>query len=117
VTAPALTPRQRAHLRSLAHALRPVVQVGQGGVDAGVLAALDRALLDHELVKVKLTPSIERDRHELAAELATGTKAALAQVIGRVAVLYRPRPAGEGGGPRLVLPAPLAGGRREATPR
>jgi RNA-binding protein len=97
-----LTGRDRRHLRSLAHALDPVVQIGAAGVTAGVLAALDRALCDHELVKVRITR--ERDeRREIADALASETRSALAGLVGHIAVLYRPAPEPERR--RIALPS------------
>ena len=92
-----LSGKQRRHLRALAHKLDPVVQVGKGGVDAGLLAAVNQALLDHELIKVKVN---EGDRHEVADELAVKTKSELAQVLGNIAILYRAHP----DEPEIVLP-------------
>ena len=84
--------RQRRKLRALGHHLAPVVQVGQEGVTAGVLAALEQALWDHELVKVKLA-SEDRDlRREQAEALAAGTQAEVAQVLGRTVLLYKANP-------------------------
>ena len=84
-----LTGSDRRHLRSLAHALDPVVQIGAAGVTPNVIAALDRALSDHELVKVRIAR--ERDeRRAIADQLADETHSAVAGLIGHVAVLYRP---------------------------
>jgi RNA-binding protein len=103
--APSITSRQRSHLRSLAHALKPVVQVGGSGLTDGVVAAIGEALLEHELVKVKIGQSYEGDKHEAARELAERTEADLTQVIGRTVVLYRPRPkVDDDPRPRIVLP-------------
>jgi len=86
---PELTGAQRKALRRLAHPLRPVVQLGAGGLSGSVLDAIDRALEDHELIKLKLAG--ERDeRSSLAAEVAARTRSALAGLVGRVAILYRP---------------------------
>ena len=87
-----LTGKQRRHLRALAHKLRPVVQVGKSGIDDGLVAAIDRALSDHELVKVKVGEGAGLDRHDAADELATKTKSEVAQVLGNVVVLYRADP-------------------------
>ena len=87
-----LTGKQRRHLRALAHALRPIVQIGKGGVDAGLVAAVDRALADHELVKVKVGDGAGLERHAAADELASQTKSEVAQVLGNVVVLYRADP-------------------------
>jgi RNA-binding protein len=96
-----LTGKQRRHLRGLAHALRPVVQIGKGGLDAGLIAAVDRALADHELVKVKLGEGAAADRHDAADELAQKTHSEVAQVLGNTIVLYRADP----DDPKIELPA------------
>jgi RNA-binding protein len=87
-----LTGKQRRHLRALAHALRPVVHVGKGGVDDSLVAAVDRALADHELVKVRIGDGAEGDRHTAADELAKRTHSEIAQVLGYVVLLYRRDP-------------------------
>lgn len=96
----ALTGKQRRHLRALGHALAPVAMVGKGGVSEAVLAAIDHALADHELVKIKLLESLELDREAAAAQLAEGTRSQIAQVLGRTILLYRPDP----DDPRIKLP-------------
>jgi RNA-binding protein len=95
-----LTGKQRRHLRALAHKLRPIVQVGKGGIDDGLVTAIDRALADHELVKVKVGEGAGLDRHGAALELASRTKSELAQVLGNVVLLYRADP----DDPEIVLP-------------
>jgi RNA-binding protein len=87
-----LTGKQRRHLRGLAHKLRATVQVGKGGIDDGLVAAVDHALGDHELVKVKIGEGAGLDRHDAADELAKKTKSEIAQVLGNVVVLYRAHP-------------------------
>ena len=90
-TAPQLSERQRKHLRALAHALKPVVRLGNAGLTAAVTAEATRALEDHELIKVKGPGGDRTRRDELFAGLARGTSSALVHRIGNVAVLYRPR--------------------------
>ncbi len=86
-----LTPRERAHLKARAHALEPRVQIGHGGLTAAVAAEVDRALTAHELVKVKILA--DRDaRDEIAGTMATGADAAIVQQVGKVVVLWRPKP-------------------------
>ena len=87
-----LTGKQRRHLRALAHPMKPIVQVGKDGIDDGLVAAVDQALSDHELVKIKVGESSTLDRHAAAEELATKTKAEVAQIIGNIVLLYRPDP-------------------------
>ncbi len=88
----ALTGKQRRALRALGHALAPVVQLGKGGLSDELVAAVDQALADHELIKVKLLESFDLDRHDAAAQLAARTGSQVAQVLGRTVLLYRPDP-------------------------
>jgi RNA-binding protein len=88
---PRLSGRDRRALRRQAHGLRAVVQVGGAGVTDGLIAALDTALRDHELVKVEIARERE-EREQLADALAELTGAAVAGRIGRMAILYRPSP-------------------------
>jgi RNA-binding protein len=85
-----LTSRQSRHLRALAHHLDPVVRVGNAGVTDAVVSKLDRELRTHELVKVRLEGG-RADVRAAATQLATATGSELAQLIGRIAVLYRRR--------------------------
>lgn len=87
-----LTGKQRRHLRALAHKIRPTVQVGKGGIDDGLVAAVDQALGDHELIKVKLGENAGVDRHDAAEQLAQKTKSEVAQVLGNIVILYRADP-------------------------
>ena len=84
-----LTTRDKRHLRSLAHHLEPAVRVGGKGVSAGVLAQVDAALSARELVKVRIDGDRD-DVREASEALASGTGAEVAQVIGKIVLLYRP---------------------------
>jgi RNA-binding protein len=87
-----LTGKQRHHLRGLGHDLKPIVLVGKDGIDDGVIAAVDQALTDHELVKIKIGESAELDRHEAAEAIAKRTHSEVAQVLGNTVLLYRADP-------------------------
>ncbi len=87
-----LTGKQRRHLRALGHALEPVAYIGKEGVSAAFVTAVDQALLDHELIKVKVGGSADLPRHEAAALLAERTKSEVAQVLGNTILLYRAHP-------------------------
>jgi RNA-binding protein len=95
-----LTGKQRRHLRALGHHLDPVVQVGHEGVSEAVVRQADQQLESHELIKVKIGESSPQDRHQAAELLAERTRARVAQVLGRTALLYRPRK----DQPQIVLP-------------
>ena len=84
-----LTGKQRHHLRGLGHKLDALVQVGKGGMDEGLIKAVDQALADHELIKVRVGDSAELDRYAAAEKLAAETHSEVAQVIGNVVLLYR----------------------------
>lgn len=85
------SPLRRA-LRAAGHHLAPVVQVGKEGATPAVASALDEQLLAHELIKVKVGSESPEDRFELAAWLSALPGAQVAQVIGRVVLLYRKHP-------------------------
>jgi RNA-binding protein len=95
-----LSGKQRRYLRGLGHELRPIVQVGRDGIDDGLVAAIDRALTDHELVKIKLGEAASLDRHDAAGHLAARTHSEIAQVLGNTVLLYRARP----DEPEITLP-------------
>ena len=87
-----LTPRDRQKLKARAHALEPVVQIGQGGVTDKVAKELDRALTAHELIKVKVSAPDRDAREALCDDIVTRTDAAEVQRVGKVLVLWRPKP-------------------------
>jgi RNA-binding protein len=89
--ATALSNPQKRYLRGLAHDLKPVVLVGAKGVTPAVLAELDLALEQHELVKVRVSATDRDEREAWIAQLVDASQAALAGRIGHVAILYRRR--------------------------
>jgi RNA-binding protein len=97
-----ITPKQRAHLKSLAHHLKPVVQVGKDGITEQTVQSLEEALNTRELLKVKVLEAAPMDVREGGAALVERLPGAeLVQTIGRVAVVYRPHPEK----PEIQLPA------------
>ena len=87
-----LTPRERSRLKARAHSLEPVVRVGHAGLSEKLVAEVDRALGAHELVKVRLDDSDRHHREEQGEALSSRTNAAIVQRVGKVLVLWRPRP-------------------------
>jgi putative YhbY family RNA-binding protein len=87
-----LTPRERAHLKGRAHVLEPIVQIGHEGVTAAVIAEIDRALTAHELIKVRAAGADRDARAAMLDEICSKTAAAAVQTVGKVMVLWRPRP-------------------------
>ena len=78
----------RKRLRAIGHQLNPVVTISGNGLTEGVLNELERALNDHELIKIKLVADRE-DRKVLTQEVLNATGAELVQAIGGVALLLR----------------------------
>lgn len=85
-----LSGKVRKQLRGMAHGLDAAVQVGQEGISPGVIAAIDAALLAHELIKVRMHQPT--DKKSWADELAESTGSALCGLVGHTVVLYRPHP-------------------------
>jgi RNA-binding protein len=95
-----LTGKQRRYLRGPGHDLKPIVQVGKDGIDDGLIAAVEQALDDHELVKIKVGEAAQLDRHDVAEAIAHKTGSEVAQVLGNTVLLYRAHP----DDPAIVLP-------------
>jgi RNA-binding protein len=87
-----MTGKERAALRAEAHRLTPLVHVGHQGLTPTVITSLDDALRTHELVKVQLGRHADVKPKDAAAALGTATGAAVIQVIGKTATLYRRNP-------------------------
>lgn len=87
-----LTGKQRRYLRGLGHALDPVVHLGKEGITDGVVKAVGAALLDHELIKLKIGQECPIDRHEVSEQLPTRAQADLVQLLGRTMLLYKRHP-------------------------
>ena len=86
----ALTEKQKKHLRRVAHPMNPIVMLGNAGMTDAVVAELDRALTDIELVKVSARVGDRGVRNQVLATLAGRTTSELVQRIGHVGVFYRP---------------------------
>jgi RNA-binding protein len=86
-----LSEKQKKHLRRLAHPMSPIVMLGNAGLTDAVVAELDRALTDHELVKVSARVGERDARNEALEALANRTRAELVQRVGHVGVFYRRR--------------------------
>ncbi|PUA36034.1 ribosome assembly RNA-binding protein YhbY [Paenibacillus elgii] len=84
-----LTGKQKRYLRSLAHHLNPIFQVGKGGVNDHLIRHISEALEVRELIKVTVLNNCMEDRNEVAEQLAEGAGAELVQVIGKIIVLYK----------------------------
>lgn len=88
----ALTPADRKALRARAHHLDPVVMIGDAGLSRAVLAEADRALGAHELIKIRVLGEDRAQRQALLTEICSALGCAAVQSIGKLLVVYRPKP-------------------------
>jgi len=77
-------------LRSKAHALKPVVIVGQHGVTQGVQNEIAVALEAHELIKIRLSAGDSKQAHQMIDSIIDQHQAKLVQHIGHVITIYKP---------------------------
>lgn len=87
-----LTPKQTAYLRGLGQKLKPQLHLGHRGPTPAMADALKELLEQRELVKVRALRSATGEIKQLADQLAAQTDSAVAGVVGRTFVLYRPNP-------------------------
>ena len=81
---------QKKYLKGLAHRLKPVVLIGQKGMTPSVVNALNAALDQHELIKVKFNDIKEKEKKQaLAGTIETDTASGLVGMIGHTAIFYR----------------------------
>lgn len=89
-----LSSSQRKRLRGLAHDLHPLVHVGKAGLSDAALAEIDKALADHELIKVRFLESgggvSKAERDARMDEIQNRIGCGVAGRVGHIAILYRP---------------------------
>ena len=86
-----MNPIQKKKLKAQAHALNPVVMIGQAGLTDAVIKEINVALDAHELIKIKIRAERE-DRAAISEQICAQTHAELVQSIGQIAVVYRLNP-------------------------
>ncbi|WP_128895877.1 ribosome assembly RNA-binding protein YhbY [Longirhabdus pacifica] len=84
-----LTGKQKRYLRSLAHHLDPIFQVGKGGVNDHLITHIKEAIETRELMKISILNNNMDDRNEVAEEIAKRSDAQLVQLIGKTIVIYK----------------------------
>lgn len=84
-----LSAADKKQYRAIAHNLNPIIIIGDKGLSEGLLEELNRALNDHELIKVKIAIGDRDDRAAITEALLGETKSELVQSIGKVVVLLR----------------------------
>jgi putative YhbY family RNA-binding protein len=84
-----LSPAERKLLKARAHALKPVVAVGNDGLSAAVLSEIETSLKAHDLIKIRVSGDDREARATLLGEICERTGAAAVQHIGKILVIYR----------------------------
>ncbi|MBP1048148.1 ribosome assembly RNA-binding protein YhbY [Enterococcus sp. BWM-S5] len=82
--------KQKRYLRSQAHHLHPIFQVGKGGLNEEMIVQVNEALEKRELIKVSLLQNTEEVAEDVAAVIEKKTGCNVVQIIGRVLVLFKP---------------------------
>lgn len=84
-----LTPKFKQQLKALAHALKPVIYIGQNGFTEAVKKEIELALDVHELIKIKIQIKEREERWKILEEICHVTNAETVQTIGLVGIIYR----------------------------
>ncbi len=87
-----LSSAERRALKARAHPLRPVIMIGDAGLTPAVLKEIDTALKSHELIKVRVLDGDRGLRDVLTGEICAALDAKPVQHIGKILVIFRPRP-------------------------
>ncbi|MDN3640900.1 ribosome assembly RNA-binding protein YhbY [Simiduia curdlanivorans] len=80
---------RKKQFRQIGHNLKPIVMVAEKGLSEGLLGEIERALEDHELIKVKIAINDRESRKLAIAELCKLARAEVVQEIGKVALIFR----------------------------
>ncbi len=97
---PKLTGKQSRYLRSLGHSLKPLLQIGKGGITDNFINQVRSTLKTHELIKVKIGKNTATEMAVAIDELTSKVPCQLAQSIGKTLLLYKQREEN----PQIVLP-------------
>lgn len=84
-----LSNARKKELRTLGHSLKPIITIAEKGVTDTINAELERALNDHELIKIKINLNDPALRKQLASDICSHHRATLVQSIGKVALILR----------------------------
>ncbi|MBI5972634.1 ribosome assembly RNA-binding protein YhbY [Staphylococcus devriesei] len=84
-----LTGKQKRYLRSLAHNIDPIFQIGKAGINENMVSQIDDTLETRELIKIHVLQNNFDDKKELATTLSEATNSDIVQIIGSMIVIYR----------------------------
>jgi len=85
-----LTTKAKRTLVAAAHTLRPIVSIGKEGLTENIFAEIDRALYDHELIKVRIQEKLGKaEKSEISTTICQQVKAECLKIIGNILIFYR----------------------------
>lgn len=84
-----LNGKQKRYLRSEAHHLNAIFQIGKDGLHDKQIQGIDEALEARELIKVKILETCTTPKEEIADTLSMKTQSQVVQILGRTIILYR----------------------------
>lgn len=84
-----LTGKQKRYLRSLAHNIDPIFQIGKAGINDNMISQIDETLENRELIKIHILQNNFDDKNDLAQTLSQTTNSEVVQVIGSMIIIYR----------------------------
>ena len=87
-----LTTELKKKYRTIGHVLKPLVIVGENGISESVQEEIERALFDHELIKVKISVGDREDKKQIISYILQQTGAELVQSIGKTILLLKHNP-------------------------
>ncbi|MCC1497066.1 ribosome assembly RNA-binding protein YhbY [Alcanivorax sp. 1008] len=85
-----LSPQDRKRLKAIGHHLNAILILGDKGLSESFIEELNLRLEDHELIKVRVNAESREDRHGIVTALCEAGECELVQLIGKIAILYRP---------------------------
>ncbi len=108
-----LTPAERRALRARAHHLHPLVMIGEAGLTPNVVREIDLALKNHELIKIRVLGDDRAARGRMLDEICRALDAAPVQGIGKILVVFRPKPEQGPGEPAAAARKPRREKKKE----
>ncbi|MBD7906887.1 ribosome assembly RNA-binding protein YhbY [Sporosarcina gallistercoris] len=84
-----LTSKQKSFLRSEAHHLQPIFQIGKSGMTDAIIKQIEEALEARELIKLSVLQNCEQDKEEIADILSQQDGFEVVQIIGKTIILYK----------------------------
>ena len=84
-----ITKAEQKRFKAIGHSLKPVVTIAGNGLSDAVISELNRAITDHELIKVRVNADDRDDKQATIEKVVGAANAELVQSIGNVALIYK----------------------------